>query len=139
MIYGFGVVYILKSHFKLENNFKKYLSKAIVFFTLIIWFSSSELLNIIDLLGLDVGYKGPLSILWGVLGLSSIVYGFKKDDNIIRWAGIILLGVTLFKLFILDLTSLSNISKTIIFISVGIILLVVSFIYNKIKKDGETN
>lgn len=138
LIYGFAVAYILKSHSKLDNNFKKYLSKAIVFFILIIWFSSSELLNIIDLLGLDVGYKGPLSILWGVLGLSSIIYGFKKDDNIIRWAGIILLGLTLFKLFILDLTSLSNISKTIIFISVGIILLVVSFIYNKIKKDGET-
>ncbi|MEJ7676785.1 MAG: hypothetical protein WKG06_02685 [Segetibacter sp.] len=45
----------------------------------------------------------------------------------------ILFSVTLFKLFFYDLASLSTISKTIVLVLLGILLLFASFLYNKYK------
>jgi uncharacterized membrane protein len=43
----------------------------------------------------------------------------------------VLFGVTLIKLFIYDLSYLNTISKTIVFVSLGVLLLIISFLYNK--------
>jgi uncharacterized membrane protein len=44
-----------------------------------------------------------------------------------------LFGITLVKLFFYDIASLNTISKTIVFVSLGILLLIISFLYNKYK------
>ena len=58
---------------------------------------------------------------------------FQRLGAFIRIAAISLFGLTLLKLFLYDIAHLSTISKTIVFISLGLILLVISFIYNKYK------
>jgi len=78
-------------------------------------------------------YKHGLSILWGVFSLIFIVYGIWKKKSHIRISAIVLLGATLIKLFFYDLTNLKTIPKTIVFISIGILFLVISFLYNKYK------
>ena len=45
----------------------------------------------------------------------------------------IIFGVTLLKLFLYDIVNASNGAKTIAFISLGILLLVISFLYTKYK------
>ncbi len=100
---------------------------------------SNELLTWMDLSNITDSYKLGMSILWGIIALSLIIYGLWKDKKHIRIFAIVLFAITLLKLFFYDIAYLGTISKTIIFISLGILLLITSFIYNKYNNltDGE--
>lgn len=99
----------------------------------IIWIASSELINIMDLSGSSESYKLGLSILWGVYSLILIAYGIWKNKKHLRIGAIALFSVTLIKLFFYDISHLKTISKTVVFLSLGILLLIISFLYNKFK------
>ena len=77
------------------------------------------------------GNKLGLSILWGVYALFLIVIGISKHKKHLRIAAFVLLAVTLVKLFLYDVADLPTIPKTILFISIGLLMLLVSFLYNK--------
>ena len=62
-----------------------------------------------------------------------IAIGIAKNKQYLRIAAFVLLAVTLIKLFLYDIADLDTIPKTILFISLGILLLIVSFLYNKYK------
>lgn len=99
----------------------------------ILWILSSELLNWMDIAGSSQTYKLGLSILWGVYALLLIALGIRKSKAYLRIGGMVLFGITLLKLFFYDIASLDTISKTIVFVSLGILLLIISFLYNKYK------
>ena len=99
----------------------------------ILWVLSSELLHWMDLFGSNQSYKLGLSILWGSYSLFLIALGIWKKQKYLRIIAIVLFGITLIKLFLYDIASLNTISKTIVFVSLGILLLVISFLYNKYK------
>jgi hypothetical protein len=99
----------------------------------IIWVASSELITWMDVLHSDQSYKLGLSILWGIYSLLLIIMGIAKKKKHLRIAAIILFAVTLVKLFIYDMAHLETIAKTIVFVSLGILLLIISFLYNKYK------
>ncbi len=99
----------------------------------ILWVLSSELLNILELNGLKTGYKLGLSILWGIYALLLIGLGLWKNKKYLRIGAIVLFAITLMKLFLYDISSLDTISKTIVFVSLGVLLLIISFLYNKYK------
>ncbi len=99
----------------------------------LIWVLSSELLSWMDLGGSKQQYKLGLSILWGVYSLLMIVIGIWKNKQYLRIAAIVLFALTLIKLFFYDLTYLNTLSKTIVFVALGILLLLISFLYNKFK------
>jgi len=101
--------------------------------TSILWIASSELINWMDIVGSDQNYKLGLSILWGAYSLLLIVLGLWKKKKYLRILAIVLFGITLIKLFFYDIASLNTISKTIVFVSLGILLLIISFLYNKYK------
>lgn len=105
----------------------------IILSTSIIWICSSELINWLNLSGSTEVYKHGLSILWGVFSLLLIGYGIRKKKKHLRISAIVFLGITLAKLFFYDLTNLKTVPKTIVFVSIGILLLIVSFLYNKYK------
>ena len=86
-----------------------------------------------DLSGSDQSYKLGLSILWGLYALLLIAIGIWKKKKHLRIGAIILFSLTLIKLFFYDISSLNTISKTIVFVSLGILLLIISFLYNKYK------
>jgi uncharacterized membrane protein len=94
---------------------------------------SCELVNLMAQFSLADGTKLGLSILWGVFALAMVVVGIASDRKYQRIAAITLLAVTLVKLFFYDITDLGTIPKTILFISLGTLLLMVSFLYNKYK------
>ncbi len=83
-----------------------------------------------------------LSIIWGVYALALIGLGIWKKQKHLRIAAIVLFGLTLFKLFFYDISHLNTIAKTIVLVSLGVLLLVISFLYTKYKdlifgEDGE--
>ena len=106
----------------------------------ILWILCSEMLNIMDLLRNTHSYKFGLSILAGIYALMLIVIGISGKKRYLRIAAMVLLGVTLAKLFFYDITRLDTILKTILFLALGILMLLVSFLYNKYKIPlyGET-
>ncbi|MCE3296959.1 MAG: hypothetical protein K0R65_2673 [Crocinitomicaceae bacterium] len=99
----------------------------------IIWILSAELVNWMYVFNSKQAYKLWLSILWGVYSLFLIVIGIRDKKAYLRIGAISLFGVTLVKLFLYDLDRLSTLGKTVLFIILGVILLVISFLYNKYK------
>ncbi len=112
---------------KLEKAFELVLAITVL------WVLSSELLNVMDLLGYANAYRLSLSISWGIYSMGLIVRGILKRKKHLRIAAIVLFGGTLLKLFFFDIADLNTISKTIVFVSLGVFLLIISFLYNKYK------
>lgn len=79
-------------------------------------------------------YAIGLSIIWGLFALALVIYGIRKKQKYVRLAAIVLFVITILKLFVYDLAGAGTLTKTISFISLGIILLLVSFLYNKYKE-----
>ena len=99
----------------------------------LLWIVSSELLNLMDIFGFNDSHKLGLSILWGIYALFLIVLGIIKKKKHLRIGAITLFAGTLIKLFFYDIAELDTISKTIVFVSLGVLLLIISFLYNKYK------
>lgn len=99
----------------------------------ILYIISSELIHWLDIAGYASSDKLGLSILWGIYSLLLVVLGFWKKIKHIRIIAFTLFGITLVKLFLYDISHLNTISKTIVFVSLGLLLLVISFLYNKYK------
>ncbi len=105
---------------------------ALLYSTLLIA-SSCDLINVMAQFHLPDGTRWGLSILWGAFALGMIVIGIAWNKAHLRIAAICLLAVTLVKLFFYDIAELGTIPKTILFVSLGILLLIISFLYNKYK------
>lgn len=115
----------------LTKKIKK--SFDLLFHLTLVWIASSELINWMDIADFSQSYKLGLSILWGVYALLLIAFGIWKKRKYLRIGAIVLFGGTLIKLFLYDISHLDTIAKTIVFVSLGILLLIISFLYNKYK------
>jgi uncharacterized membrane protein len=127
----------------IQNDLFKLAVKKVdlaLFHIFILILLSSEVVHWLELAGITDSFKLGLSILWGAYALMLIVLGLKKDEKYLRVMAIVLFSVTLIKLFLYDMADMSTISKTIVMIILGALLLVASFLYNKVKKktDDET-
>jgi uncharacterized membrane protein len=106
----------------------------------VLWIISSELINWLAIRQYSELYRLGISILWGIYALGMVVIGIWKNRKNLRIMAISLFAVTLIKLFFYDISHLATIPRTIIFVSLGILLLVISFLYNKFRnKISESN
>ncbi|MBK9256383.1 MAG: DUF2339 domain-containing protein [Saprospiraceae bacterium] len=103
----------------------------------ILWIASSELIHWMEITRSTQSDKLGLSILWGCFALLLIITGIRQGKKHLRIAAIFLFSITLLKLFFYDISHLNTISKTIVFIALGILLLIISFLYNKFKHTIE--
>ncbi len=94
---------------------------------------SDELLHWMQIFDVAQSDKLVLSVLWGIYALLLIILGIIYRKKHLRIQAIALVGITLVKLFLYDLTTLDTIAKTIVFVTLGILLLIMSFLYNKYK------
>jgi uncharacterized membrane protein len=99
----------------------------------VLWIACSEFIHWMDIARSTQSYKLGLSILCGTYSLSLIVLGIWKKKKHLRIEAFALFGITLIKLFFYDLSHLDTIAKTIVFVSLGVLLLITSFLYNKYK------
>lgn len=94
---------------------------------------SNEWITIMTTLHYSESTRLGLSIVWGIYALLLIILGIWKGKQHLRIGAIVLFAITLIKLAVYDLTHLDTIAKTIVFVSLGILLLIISFLYNKYK------
>lgn len=73
------------------------------------------------------------SVLWGVYALGLMIIGFWKKRQYVRVGSIVLFGVILVKVFIFDLDKTSLGNKTVIFLALGVLLLMISYLYQRYK------
>lgn len=126
---------LVSEHYKKPDQ-KVYFELFLAFFGIFIL--STELIQWLDIAGFSNSYKLGLSILWGACSLALIFYGIVVQKKHLRIGAIFVFFVTLLKLFFYDISHLSTISKTIVFISLGILLLVISYLYNRFKDELST-
>ena len=77
--------------------------------------------------------KVGFPILWGMLAFIFLFFGMKKQNKPFRIIALVLLAITLVKLFTYDISNASEAGKIIAFIILGLVLLIISFMYQKIK------
>ena len=79
-------------------------------------------------------YKAGLSILWGLCSFAMMWMGMKKDFKTLRIISLTLFTITIVKLFLYDIVNIPPGGKIAAFILLGILLLAVSFMYQRLKK-----
>lgn len=91
----------------------------------------------------ELSFRVGYTILWGLYSLGLIAYGIWKRRKVLRLLAIGLFAVTLTKLYLVDLGDISTGGKIIVFLSLGVLLLLVAFLYQKFKtiifQSDETN
>jgi hypothetical protein len=78
--------------------------------------------------------KTSFPILWGILSFIFLFFGIKKNKKEFRVFALVLIAITIVKLFTYDIGNVSQGGKIVAFIILGIVLLVISFMYQRIKK-----
>jgi uncharacterized membrane protein len=79
---------------------------------------------------IKIGYP----ITWGVIAFVFLLIGIKNEWKTVRIIALSLLGLTIMKLFIYDIKDVSETGKIVAFILLGALILIISFVYQKIKK-----
>jgi len=78
--------------------------------------------------------KVGFPILWGLCAFALMYIGLQKKNKSLRIISLSLFTLTLLKLFMYDIRGISEGGKIAAFISLGVLLLVISFMYQNIKR-----
>jgi len=79
-------------------------------------------------------WSGPLiTILWAFWALGLIIFGLIRRVAPYRIVGLILFGLTTLKVLLVDSSALSGIERIAAFMGAGVLLLVLSFVYQKVS------
>lgn len=90
--------------------------------------------NLLYPLGLSNESSATLSITLSLAGFIQMALGMRLHLKIMRMISLCVFALVLLKLVVIDLWLLPTVGKIIVFIMLGVILLVLSFLYQKLKK-----
>jgi len=76
-----------------------------------------------------------VSIVWGLAALAVLVVGLRRRSALARNAGLALLGVTLAKLVLYDLSQLTSFGRAVAFVVVGVLFVTGSIAYQRMAAD----
>ena len=71
------------------------------------------------------------SALWMAYGAMLMIIGFWRQSAFVRWQALALIAVTVVKVFVYDTSQLDHVYRILSFIALGILLLAVSFAYQR--------
>jgi hypothetical protein len=86
--------------------------------------------------GIDTDFQRGhtvVSAFWGLVALVSLYVGLKRGRGLLRVGGFILFAVSLGKIFLFDLPSLSSVQRALSFLAVGAVLLLGGFFYQRLS------
>jgi uncharacterized membrane protein len=86
---------------------------------------------------LEFGRQLVLSIIWGVYATFLMVWGIWRSRREQRWLALGLLLLTIAKVFLIDLASLERIYRIASFLALGVILLLVSYLYQRAQRPRQ--
>jgi hypothetical protein len=78
--------------------------------------------------------KTGLPILWGLCSFAFMWLGMRHKFKTLRIISLVLFSITLLKLFLFDIRNIPVAGKIAAFFCLGVLLLVVSFMYQRLKK-----
>ncbi|MGV3504597.1 MAG: DUF2339 domain-containing protein [Adhaeribacter sp.] len=78
--------------------------------------------------------KVGFPILWGLCAFALMLSGLRRKNKNLRIMALTLFTLTLLKLFLYDIRGISEGGKIAAFISLGVLLLVISFMYQNLKR-----
>jgi len=140
-----GVAVLSLTNLQKLSSFNKETHNAYSWFFVFffIFMASAELDHIVVWVGyanadstkylLTQNHKIGFPILWGITSFILIAFGLKWKKRHLRIISLTLFLVTLVKLFTVDIRGISEGGKIAAFISLGILLLTVSFMYQRLK------
>lgn len=141
-----SLLYVCYKNLK-QTSFKlKELDHIIMWYIcfIFIYIGSAELDNIVVInnYGKDVdiyavlqqNHKIGFPIFWGICSFIVMIIGMKYKRRDLRIISLTLFLIIILKLFLFDIRGISEGGKIAAFIVLGIILLIVSFMYQKLKK-----
>lgn len=79
----------------------------------------------------DLAQQLGLSLLWTTYATALVAAGVRWRTTALRWQGLALLGLVAIKVFLYDLSSLEAIYRIVSFMVLGLLLLGVSFFYQR--------
>ncbi|MFB3896914.1 MAG: DUF2339 domain-containing protein [bacterium] len=74
-----------------------------------------------------------LSLIWVIYASILTGVGIYRKSSMLRLLGILLIGITVAKVFLFDLSALKTIYRIVSFVILGLMLLIVSYFYNRFK------
>jgi uncharacterized membrane protein len=88
----------------------------------------------VRLADLKLAQQLSISVVWTIYGGAMLTVGIARRSKLLRVMALLLLGLTIFKVFLFDLSSLEKLYRIISFIVLGAILLAVSFLYQRYRQ-----
>ena len=77
---------------------------------------------------------GGISMLWSLFAISLLLTGIGRDLKTLRYLGLSLFGIVVWKVFFVDLVTLDAFYRIIAFMVLGVLLLCGSFLYLKYRE-----
>jgi len=76
-----------------------------------------------------------LSAFWSATGVAAVVAGLLADRRRLRLGGLGLLGIAIFKVFLVDLATLESIYRVGSFVGLGLLLIGCAFAYQRVRRE----
>jgi uncharacterized membrane protein len=118
----------------------------VIFLSIEVWLLSNALFYSHATTIGDIGtiyIKTALPVLWGVASFALMWLGMRYKTRVLRIISLILFAVTLVKLFVFDIENIPAAGKIAAFFCLGVLLLIISFMYQKVKviiaADGDVS
>ncbi len=80
---------------------------------------------------IDLAWNFSYSAIWLIYGAGMMAFGFWKRDAFVRWQALVLMALTIGKVFTYDSWNLEKVYRVLSFIGLGVMLMVVSYIYHR--------
>jgi uncharacterized membrane protein len=77
-----------------------------------------------------------LSVLWTLYAAAALGWGFIRSAPAVRYAALLLFGITVGKIFVFDLSAVKTVYRILSFLVLGVALLGVSALYQKVRKPA---
>lgn len=77
-----------------------------------------------------------LSLAWGIYGAVLIVVGMLRRFALLRFIGIAVIAITALKVFFYDLWELGGIYRVVGFLTFGVLLVLVSYLYQRRRAES---
>jgi uncharacterized membrane protein len=133
MMLGLLIFFMKKNWMEWFNNRKTEKYFSYFFNVTVLTFLCNEFVHWMDIMGYQNQYKLGISIIAGSYSLMLISCGIYVRKAYLRVSAMVLLAFTLGKVIFYDLATFTTVSKTVVLIILGVIMLAASFLYNKYK------
>ncbi|MCL1942327.1 MAG: DUF2339 domain-containing protein [Candidatus Azobacteroides sp.] len=136
-----SVIFLLIKNVKFlsERQFSMFCRSMTILSVIILSIETDHI--VLSLLGNKENYHSLLydthtfgyPILWGIIAMILMIWGLKQKEVLLRKISLVFFGVILLKFYAYDVWHMSQTGRIVSFVLLGIILLSVSFLQQKIK------